>query len=121
MVPLPLSSSLLTALETEIEELLSHLGRVLDFIGVRGSSLVGRLDDVPRCVRGVAGLGTRQGVATTMHVGELWTDYNLRGVIGPPSALPDEGLKEVLEFMTMQWVTLCIGCLWMILFVVLWT
>jgi hypothetical protein len=32
-----------------------------------------------------------------MLVGELLTNYSLREVVGPPSALLDEGLKEMLE------------------------
>jgi hypothetical protein len=59
VVSSPSSFSVLTALETELEELRSRLGRALDFVGAHGSSLVGRLDDVPRCVRGVAGLSAR--------------------------------------------------------------
>jgi hypothetical protein len=44
-------------LEAKLEELRCHLGRALNFVGAHGSSLVERLDNVPRCVRGVVGLG----------------------------------------------------------------
>jgi hypothetical protein len=47
---------------------------------------------------GVAGLGAHQGVATALLVWEFWTSYNLHGVTGRPSSLPDEGLREVLEY-----------------------
>ena len=47
-------------------------------------------------------LGHRQfrclsGAVVTLLVGELLIDYSLREVVGPPSALLDEGLKEMLE------------------------
>jgi hypothetical protein len=40
-----------TTLEVELEELRCCLGRALDFVGARGSSLVERLDNVPCRVR----------------------------------------------------------------------
>lgn len=47
-------------------------------------------------------LGHRQfrclsGAVVTLLVGELLIDYSLREVVGPPSTLLDEGLKEMLE------------------------
>jgi hypothetical protein len=78
--PLSSSFSLLTTLEGEVEELRSCLGRALDFVKARGSSLAGRLDDVPPCVLGAVGLGARQGATMTLLVRELWTHRNLRGV-----------------------------------------
>lgn len=36
VLPLPLSFSLLIALEVELENLCSRLGKVLDFVGARG-------------------------------------------------------------------------------------
>lgn len=74
---LALSFSLPTTLEAKVEELHSHLGWVLDFVKAHGSSLAERLDDIQRCVRGVAGLGARQGAATVLLVEELWTDCNM--------------------------------------------
>jgi hypothetical protein len=90
--------SFLTTLEAELEELHCRLGRLLDFVGARGSSVTGCLDNVPCCFRGIAGLGARQGAIAALLVGELWIGCNLRGVIGPPSALPNESLREVLEY-----------------------
>lgn len=55
MIPPLLSLFLLTALESVVEEIRSCLGQVLYFVGTRGSSLEGHLDNVPRCVWGVAG------------------------------------------------------------------
>jgi hypothetical protein len=45
LFPLPSLLSLLTALEVELEELRRHLGRALDFVRARGSSLLEHLDD----------------------------------------------------------------------------
>jgi hypothetical protein len=53
------------------------LGRALDFIGARGSSLVERVDDVPCRVRGIVGLGARGGAPATLLVGELRTCCDL--------------------------------------------
>jgi|UPI000221C7F1 hypothetical protein len=88
---------LLIALKAELRELHLHLSRALDFVGARGSSLVERVDDVPRRVRGVVGLGVHWGATMALLIEELRTSYDLEGVIGPPSALPDNGLIEMLD------------------------
>lgn len=46
---------------------------------------------------GVVGFGVHQGATAALLVGELRSDCSLREVIGPPSALSDEGLEEMLE------------------------
>lgn len=56
-----------------------------------------RVDDIPRRVWGVFGLGFRRGATTVLLIGELRTDCDLLGVIGPPLALLDKRLKEMLE------------------------
>jgi hypothetical protein len=92
------SFSLLIALEAKLVELRSCLSRLLNFVWSRDSSLVGRLDDVPRCIWGVVGLGAHQGAVMTLLVEELWTGHNLQVVMGPPLALPDKGPREVFEY-----------------------
>jgi hypothetical protein len=58
-------------------ELRCHLGRALDFVGARGSSLVERVNNVPRCVRSTIGLGARRGAIAALLVGGFKTGCNL--------------------------------------------
>lgn len=101
MFPLPLSF-FPTALEVEQEELRYRLGRALDFLGDLGSSLAERLDDVPYRIRDVVGFGVCRGAATTLLFGELHSNCSLWEVVGPPSALLDEGLGRCWGIMMRQ-------------------
>jgi hypothetical protein len=85
-------------LEVELEELRYRLGEALDFVGALGSSLAERLDDIPYRIWDVVGFDVCQGAAMTLLFGELYSNCSLREVIGPPSALLDEGLGEMLEY-----------------------
>lgn len=98
MFSLPLSLSLLTVLEARLEELRLHLGRALDFVRAHGSSLVDHLDNIPHRVRGIVALSVHRGVAVALLVWELKIGCELQDVVGPPLALPDKGLKEMLEY-----------------------
>jgi hypothetical protein len=85
-------------LEAELEELRCCLGQALDFVWAHGFSLTECLDNVSCRIGCVVFLGMHQGATAVLLVGELQTGYSLREVIGPPLALLDEGLKEMMKF-----------------------
>ena len=85
-------------MEVELEELRYRLGQALDFVRAHGFSLTERLDNVPCRIGGVVCLDMHRGATTALLVGELQTGCSLREVVGPPLALSDEGLKEMMKF-----------------------
>lgn len=119
MFPLLLSLFLLIALEVELEELRCRFGHALDFVGARGSSLVEHLDNVPCRDWGVIGFGVWQDISVVLLVAELPIVCSLQEVVGPPLALPDEGLKEMLECYDKVASRIVRMLLWMTLFVAL--
>lgn len=70
-----------------------RLGQALDFVGARCSSLAERFYNIMCHVRGVEEIGVCRGAVVAQLVWELGPV----AAYGRSSALPDEGLEEMLD------------------------